>query len=234
MLKSDIASGTSLLSQRGWLADTPQEFSEAILAHCHWRQVAAGAAIQHAGDSRGGLTGLARGTITVTTSLTSPDTVITHISHPGQWFGFITVFGGRYLPNSVAARSDVILAHMSKAALEQLLANRPEWWRHVGQLGVLYGNLAVNTAADLMIRDSHRRCIAALLRMADCRFCDNGNPGTIEAPLSQEELAALSNLSRTSVSSILHELEIQGLITLGYRCVTLNDTRRLRADVDDV
>jgi CRP-like cAMP-binding protein len=85
-----------------------------------------------------------------------------------------------------------------------------------------------------MIRDSKRRCIASILRLADCRFSDRPGGRPIEAPLSQEELAAISNLSRTSVSTIVRDLEDAGLITLGYRTIVLVDTDRLRAIVDDV
>ncbi|MFZ4688499.1 MAG: Crp/Fnr family transcriptional regulator [Polymorphobacter sp.] len=234
MLKSEIAIATSLLLNRGWLAETPSDFSAAVLAHCHWRKVAAGAAIQHAGDVSGGLIGLGSGSITFTTSLATPDAPMVHIAHPGQWFGYVTLFGEPSLVMSTTARSEVILGHISQPVVEQLLSNRPEWWRHVGQLGVMYGNVAANIASDLMIRDSHRRCVAALLRIANCRFRDPGDERRIEAPLSQEELAALSNLSRTSVSNILHDLEAAGTISLNYRSIILNDAELLRKMVDDV
>jgi DNA-binding GntR family transcriptional regulator len=52
--------------------------------------------------------------------------------------------------------------------------------------------------------------------------------------LSQEELAAISNLSRTSISTILREFEEAGLVTLGYRSVSLTYPARLRALVDNV
>ncbi|MBC7522796.1 MAG: winged helix-turn-helix domain-containing protein [Sandarakinorhabdus sp.] len=91
-----------------------------------------------------------------------------------------------------------------------LLSQRPEWWRHSAALGVLYGHAALNVAADLMIRDSRRSCVAAVLRLADCRFVDRPGGRPIEAPVSQEELAAMSNLSRTSVSTIVRNLEPLG------------------------
>lgn len=234
MLKTEIAACTEVLAQHGWLSTTPAAFTDAILAHCRWRQVEAGAAIQHAGEIGGAIIGLARGTISITTSLGAPDSPVLHIGHPGQWFGFVPLFSAIARPNSIVARSDAVLASLSQSELERLLSNHPDWWRHVGALGIHYGNIAINTAADLMIRDSKRRCAASLLRMADCRFVDRGGQSTIEAPLSQDELAALSNLSRTSISTILHGLVTDGLITLGYRSVTLHDTARLRTLVDGV
>nr|WP_310525119.1 Crp/Fnr family transcriptional regulator [Polymorphobacter sp.] len=234
MLKSDIAVGTETLTTNGWLKETPPEFAAAILAHCNWRTMEAGTAIQHAGDTSGGLIGIARGTISLTTALGSPDSPMIHIGHPGTWLGFIPLFSAVGRAVSVMARSDVVLARLSQVELERLLWEQPVWWRHVGTLGVIYGNTATNIASDLMIRDSSRRCAASLLRLANCRFQDDDGQRNVEAPLSQDELAALSNLSRTSVSTILHDLVDAGLISLGYRSVILHDTPRLRALVDEV
>ena len=234
VLKSDIAAGTQTLRNTGWLKDCPDDFADAVLANCHWRSIAAGQTIQHAGDQNAGIFGVARGTIAMSTSLGSPDTPIVHIGHPGFWFGYVALFTGRTLPNGVVARSDVMLGGMAQSQLEKLLAERPVWWRQVGRLGVWYGDVAANIAADTMIRDSSRRCAAALRRLGDCRFETPAGAQSVHAPLSQDELAAIANLSRTSISTILREFEEQGLIKLGYRDVVLNDPARLRAMVDGV
>lgn len=144
------------------------------------------------------------------------------------------LFVGKSRPNSMVARTDVTLATISEAEVEALLAPRPEWWRHIGTLGILSANLATSIAADMMIRDSSRRCAAALLQLADCRHADQPGAQKISAPLSQEELASISDLSRTSISTILHDFETAGLITLSYRSITLNNPVRLRALVDEV
>ncbi len=235
LLKTEIARLTDTLAKRGWLSRTPPEFREPFLAHCQWRRVAAGRTIQHAGETSIGISGVASGHVTLTTALGAPDTPMTHVAHAGQWFGFVTLFPGNQMRlTSVVARSEVMLAHMTHAALEGLIACHADWWRHIGVLGIDYGNTAVNIAADLMIRDSRRRCLAALLRLADCRFDDPPAPGSVEAPISQEELAAIVNLSRSSVGTILQPLEKAGMIALGYRSIVLHDPAALRAVVDGV
>lgn len=233
MLKNDIAAYSAFLTNNGWLSHCAPAFAEAILAHCHWRQVPAGAGIQHAGEHGATLTGLARGSLTMTTSLSTPDSPTLHVMHPGNWFGFVPLFLGGDRPNSMVARTDVTLAVMSQSEVEALLAPHPEWWRAMGALGILYANLATSVAADMMIRDSGRRCAAALLQLADCRHTDPIGGQACGAPLSQEELAAISNLSRTSISTILRDFEEAHLLRLGYRTVTLLEPARLRAYVDD-
>jgi CRP/FNR family cyclic AMP-dependent transcriptional regulator len=232
LLKTEIDTASAVLRNVGWLRDTPTAFADAILAHCHWRQVATGSAVQHAGDASNGITGLARGTVTMTTALSVPDTPLSAIGHPGQWFGIIPLVTNQNLLTSIVARGDVMLGTITSSDLDALLSANPLWWRHIGALGVIYGNLAANIAADMMIRDSRCRCVASLLRLGNCRFRDPDVAWPIEAPMTQEELAANANLSRTSVATILRDLEDQKLIRLGYRSVILDNPAVLRAIVD--
>ena len=234
MLKNEIAAYSAFLANNGWLTNCSRDFAEAFIAHCHWRHVPAGTGIQHAGETGGTITGIAHGNALLTTSLSTPDSPTIHVMTPGEWFGFVPLFIGGTRPNSIVARTDIVLASMSQPQVEALLAPRPEWWRDIGTLGIIAANMATGIAADMMIRESRRRCAASLLQIANCRHADPVGSQPVTTPLSQEELAAISNLSRTSISSILRDLEHAGLITLGYRSFTLNQPGKLRDLVDNV
>ena len=58
-------------------------------------------------------------------------------------------------------------------------------------------------------------------------------PGPVSIPLTQEELAAASNMSRSTVFHLLGELVSQGICELGYREVRILDMARLAAIVDE-
>jgi CRP-like cAMP-binding protein len=234
LLKTEIAAHSAFLINNGWLVHCNRAFAESFIAHCHWRHVPAGTGIQHAGEPGGTLTGIAHGNALLTTSLSSPDSPTIHVMSPGEWFGYVPIFIGGNRPNSIVARTDVILATMSQAEVEAFLAPRPEWWRDVGTLGIIHANVATGIAADMMIRESRRRCAASLLQIANCRHADPLGPQPVSTPLSQEELAAIANLSRTSISSILRDFEEAGLIKLGYRSFTLLQPSKLRDLVDNV
>jgi CRP-like cAMP-binding protein len=79
-----------------------------------------------------------------------------------------------------------------------------------------YGDLTVTIAADLMIRDSERRCAAALLRLAGCRYAGPQDVTPVEVPLTQNELAGAANLSRNSVGTMLQRLATRGFVEVGY------------------
>jgi CRP-like cAMP-binding protein len=234
LLKTEIAAYSAFLLDTGWLAHCNRDFAENFIAHCHWRHVAAGTGIQHAGEPGGTVTGIARGNALLTTSLSSPDSPTIHVMSPGEWFGYVPIFIGGNRPNSIVARTDVVLAGMSQAELEAFLAPRPEWWREIGRIGIIHANVATGIAADMMIRESRRRCAASLLQIANCRHADPLGSQPVSTPLSQEELAAISNLSRTSISSILRDFEDAGLIKLGYRSFTITQPGKLRDLVDNV
>jgi CRP/FNR family transcriptional regulator, cyclic AMP receptor protein len=234
VLKNDIATYSAFLLNNGWLAHCSRGFAESFIAHCHWRHVPAGTGIQHAGEPGATVTGIAHGNALLTTSLSSPDSPTIHVMQPGEWFGFVPLFIGGMRPNSIVARTDVVLATMSQPEIEALLAPRPEWWRDIGTLGIIHANIATGIAADMMIRESRRRCAASLLQVADCRHADRLGSELASTPLSQEELAAIANLSRTSISSILRDFEETGLIKLGYRSFTIMQPGKLRDLVDNV
>ncbi|MCA3572687.1 MAG: winged helix-turn-helix domain-containing protein, partial [Aestuariivirga sp.] len=57
-------------------------------------------------------------------------------------------------------------------------------------------------------------------------------PGPVSIPMTQEELAVASNLSRSTVYNLLGELVDQGICTLGYRELKILDMQRLSRIVE--
>ncbi len=89
--------------------------------------------------------------------------------------------------------------------------------------------LAVQALADLLIGDKDRRCAATLLRIAGCR--DAGDI-PVQAGLTQDELAALSSVSRPTVNLVVRRLAARGFISLGYRTIAILSPDKLRRFVD--
>jgi CRP-like cAMP-binding protein len=85
---------------------------------------------------------------------------------------------------------------------------------------------SMTALVDSVIPDSRLRCVATLLRISDRR---NADPSPVTLPISQTDLSQLCNLSRQTSGDVLRALEAEGLVTLGYRSITLNDPARLRA-----
>ena len=65
---------------------------------------------------------------------------------------------------------------------------------HLIPPSLVYGDVAVTIAADLLIRDSERRCAAVLLRLSGRRFADPKDPEPAEVSFTQADLAGAANL----------------------------------------
>ncbi|MEM1236542.1 MAG: helix-turn-helix domain-containing protein [Pseudomonadota bacterium] len=70
----------------------------------------------------------------------------------------------------------------------------------------------IGIAQDLMLRSSRDRLLAILARFAGLRSAHPPDPVVVD--LTQAELAAIANLSRSSTSPILLGLEKEGVLRL--------------------
>lgn len=103
----------------------------------------------------------------------------------------------------------------------------PEAWRWCALLSLRNSLLAVSVADALMIPGARRRMAAILLILAG--QADMGRPaGTSPFEASQDELARMANLSRSSTGRLLQAFEAQGLIASGYRQIRVVDPAGLQ------
>jgi len=228
----DREEGLRVLTGRGWLGGTPVEFQRAILAGFRWYSLEAGAQIQVGAEAVGELIGLAQGVIEMSTILGAADTPMMHLAHPVSWFGYFPIIFRQPRRISAIARSPVWLASVPQAQVRRLLAERPAWWEYFLPLALVYGDTVVTIAADLLIRDSERRCAAVLLRLGGCRFAGPEDAAPAEIPLTHDELAAAANLSRNTAGAVLRKLAARGLIELRYRGIIVREPSALRGFVD--
>lgn len=155
-----------------------------------------------------------------------------HVMFAGRWFGEPAALGKRPRIMSVVARRPTELLAMSQTAITDLLKTEPSLnW-------VFFNLMAWNVeeyllhAVDLMIVDPRVRLCSRLLTFGG-RLLNFLPAGPVSIPLTQEELAAASNMSRSTVFHLLGELVGQGICELGYREVRILDMARLAALVDD-
>lgn len=229
----DRQEGMRVLTQQGWLSATPVDFRTAILSRCSWYSLEVGTSITVGGEEAGDLLGLARGTIELTTVLGPAETPMMHLGHGVFWLGYGPIISSQPLRISATAKSEVWLASLAQTTVLGLLGDRPDWWRHFLPLALEYGDIASNIAADLLIRDSERRCAATLLRLSGCRFSTPGDATPLEIALKQDDLAAAANLSRNTTGTVLRKLAANGLIEISYRGIIVRAPTALRAFVDE-
>jgi CRP-like cAMP-binding protein len=228
----DLAEGLHAVTHKGWLSSTSPEFQRAILAGCDCRPLEAGAPLQVGGEDHGEMIGLARGILELRTTLGPADTAIMHFAHPVFWLGFVPTLFKQPRRAAASAKTPAWLVRVPEATIRRTLKENPHWWAFFLQPLLEYGDLTVTIAADLMIRDSERRCAAALLRLAGCRYAGPRDVNPAEVPLTQNELAGAANLSRNSVGTLLQRLATRGFVEVGCGAMIVRTPAALRNFVD--
>jgi CRP-like cAMP-binding protein len=228
----DLNEALRAVTTQGWLSATAPEFQRAILSGCDCRPLEAGAPLQVGGEDHGEMIGLAQGILELRTTLGPADTAIMHFAHPVFWLGFVPTLFKQPRRVAAAAKTRAWLVRIPEPTLKRTLKENPHWWAFFLRPLLEYGDLTVTIAADLMIRDSDRRCAAALLRLAGCRYARPQDVTPVEVPLTQSELAGAANLSRNSVGTMLQRLATRGFVEVGYGAMTVRAPAALRAFVD--
>jgi len=218
---------------RGWFADSHPAFRRGIFALARPKSYAAGTVIYKAGDPRREIFGIRSGVVTLQGRFTHPDAVLLHMLRAGDWFGSVPLLTGQSRRINAVASTDVELLRVPGDALQAVLRRHPEWVAELGRDVVYSLDVALQGAADLLIRDAEARCAAVLLRLAGRRWASGPDAGLpSEIPASQSEIAMQCNVSRTTFSRVMREFTSLGLVTLGYRSLTVNDPAGLRAVAD--
>jgi CRP/FNR family transcriptional regulator, cyclic AMP receptor protein len=218
----------AVLLKRGWLSRLPADVQNALLDAAVWREIDEGQTFNQGGDDQGGIWGLARGQVDAISAESVPETPIADIILPGHWGGLAPLFGYPRAAHGTT-RVSTLVAWLPQPRILALLADHPAWWAHFGALAMENARRYGGALADALIRDPKRRCIAVLLRLTDCRM--NGDaPTTII--FTQDQPAGAANMSRYPTGEVLHGLAAEGLITLGYSRITVNNPAALRAIVD--
>jgi CRP/FNR family cyclic AMP-dependent transcriptional regulator len=233
MAKSSGGTAEACFPIRGWFADCPPRFRREFLALGRPKFYAAGSVIYQAGEVGQDVFGISSGVVTLRSRLTHPDAVLLHMLRPGEWFGTVPVLLQRSRRVTAVARTDVNLLRVPGDELRALLRRRPEWFAELGRDAISSMDLAMQIAADLLIRDASARCAAVLLRLAGRRWASGPEADLpSEIPASQTELAMLCNVSRNTFSRVVREFSSRRLVTLDYRSLTVNEPARLRVVAD--
>ena len=227
--KAEIKDGKSLLRSQGWLSSVEPSFREALLSECQWSKVAPRTAVSLGGETAGGMYGVASGAVGIIPAVATPDAGLIHIDRAPFWYGLQPFMSGEGRHITVMARSECVIAHVSKMSLNRILASDSAGWQmllmHLGELF----RMSIQAAADLLLPERDRRCAAVLLRIAGARSAGS-TAHTVHC--SHEELAAMCNLSRQTIADVLRRLEMRGEAELGYRAIRLINPDSLRRIVD--
>lgn len=197
-------------TQSSWLGALDPDLAEA-LRHRSFRLTAAqGHLLSAFKDHSNTLFGVSQGALALRTEDGRGNAVIGHVMGPGSWIGAAGVLIDSARELDLVVQTDSVFYSIPAIALQDLSKRDGRVWQAVGQLSARNTMLALNIARGLMIRDPRARCLGALKRLV-AEFGLN-----TDIPITQDDLADLSVLSRGAVSAILRDLERDGQVQRRY------------------
>jgi CRP-like cAMP-binding protein len=223
---AECAKAWASLVAEGWLRDVPGPMQNWLRAEANWLRIAPGQHFAREGDLVSGLFGIARGHFMLEASLRTGEMAWIDMNRAPFWLvSRSMIIGNRRLVTAVA-RTEIIACHVPQAQLLGYLNEHPQDRAQMMRVAVATFEMALAALADALIPDNQRRAIAVLLRIAGPAAAAET---PVVVPVGQDELARLSNQSRQTVGDLLRALAADGVVTLGYRRITINGPARLQA-----
>lgn len=206
--------GLAPLDERGWLAAQPPDFRDWAARAGRWRRYRARQVLYDAGEPADGVYGLAEGALEITLPLVADEPVTIHRAEPGFWIGEAALLAEEERLVSLSAAVASRVFHLPGAAVREAVARQPRYWQAFYHLSYLNSSLAITLLAEALALSPRARLARIILRQA-------AGDGRVEA--SQQELARLIGMTRSTLQRSVTELAEAGAIATGYRGLTVID-----------
>lgn len=215
-----------------WLDQQPPAFARQLLAGAVMRELAPGAPLTFIGDEAKSFIGILEGCAEITWTGYLNEIRLLQLCWPGHWLGEHALITGSPRRGSANARLPTLAAYVPHSHIHRLLEANPAWWRCFAELATSHMASAADGMIELLHRRPEGRCIGMLLRLAGIQPNAEIVSEHVRLPITQEELAGLTNLSRNAVGSLLRGLAEKRILTLRYGEIQIHSLSRLHAELE--
>jgi CRP-like cAMP-binding protein len=229
---SDVDAERELMLRHGWLSRTPTTFQRDVLDRCIREEFRTDPIVFAERDRYGGMVGLVAGHIGVWVTDGRKKPILVHFLRPGSWFEVAPGIAVRPRRISLAPSGNAEVLRLPTEAMREIVDLHPHALPLFAQVMAGHLKIAILAAGDLLIRDPVERCIATLLRLGGCRAVTLTGAIPIDVDVSQQCLATMANLARTTTGQILLKLEAASFLVVSYRRVRIVAPDKLRAMID--
>lgn len=203
-----------------WLSGQPRALADALLARASLQRFTKNQTIIGLEEADTSLHYLLQGAVEVAVPRVTLELFPVHIIACGQWFGEHGAITGK--PSFAEYRARTLSSTLSipRAALIELESRLPDGRAAMVELLSLTIRTQMEMAGDLAGFDAENRVRSKLLTLSAVSGMRTGQ-SEVSVPISQEDLAIVSCVSRPTVCKILRKLEEAGTIRLGYRRIEI-------------
>jgi CRP/FNR family transcriptional regulator, cyclic AMP receptor protein len=185
------------------------------------RDVPARTYLQQVADDPGGMWGLKEGALAVEFAPGRRDPQLSYLLLPPLWLGEGSIIANipRLIGVSTTRRS--FLLHLPAQRFFDIASEEPLLWRWAARVSRENFERAMRMTDALMVRNSDARIAAVLIQLGGSLREHTNAPRVLD--VTQTQLAAIANVSRSILNPVLKTLESQGVVELGNRTITIVD-----------
>jgi CRP/FNR family cyclic AMP-dependent transcriptional regulator len=196
------------LDRVGWLASQPEDFRHWAQGVARWKTYSPGQFIYYAGDRSDGLHGLAEGGVDITFPMAGLEPIVVYRAEIGHWIGDNAELAEAPRLVSLMAAAESRMLHLPSRAIQSLLAERPDHWRAFYRLGATNVSLLATLLCEALALTVRARVCRRLLTLAEASQV---------AAITQDDLARILGVTRSTLRRTLTDLADRGAIKLRYR-----------------
>ena len=218
-----------LFATGSWFARLPELVQDELMLAGRQRHLVAGSVLFRAGDDPTGLHGLLGGELHVIGSASNGHDMLMAIHRSGDWTGFLTCIDRNAHPFSAVAVVDCTIFSVSPAEVTRIFERDVATFRLLLTPELRVARRNYRWLVEIAMRPTLQRIAERLVDLGRWTYGERTGPVSPIEHVSQEALAAATNVSRQTMNSALHELEALGLIKTGYGRIEIIDSRGLDA-----
>ncbi len=218
-----------LFETGSWFARLPGDVQDELMLAGRQRHLDAGNMLFRTGDEPTGLHGLLGGELHIIGSASNGDDKLMAIHRVGDWTGFLTCIDHQPHPLSATAAADCTVFSVPPAAVSRIFERDVATFRLLLDPELRVSRRNYRWLIEMTTRPTLQRIAERLVDLGRWTHGERAGPVSPIEHVSQEALAAASNVSRQTMNSALNELEARGLIKVGYGRIELVDSRGLDA-----
>ncbi len=212
----------SVINQDKWFKNRTQLFRDKLVKNAKLITLNAGDALFLRGDENNGLYCVINGVLRVSGVNNQGKEAVLSFVTSAMWFGEVALFDGGQRTHDVYAQTTVRLLHVSERALTQLLQDHPAYWHDFGLLLTNKVRNLFDSLEDHALLTAKQKVIKRLymLYQSSLQNC---------LPLTQQQLADMTYLTRQTVNQILQSLQADSIINLKYQTIEIIDIDKLQS-----
>lgn len=224
--KFDLKQASAFACSKGWLSRQTIEFQKVLCGKAKLKSFAKNEPVFHVEDKAPEIFCLVQGVLLTLVVHPVSGLLAGNVIYPGDWFGEPAALGRRPRLTSVYARLPSQAITVSQQAVESILASNSKFNAPFFDLMANNAEQYMLHAVDLLVQNPALRLRSRLLTLGGRRI-NYIPPSPVSIPLSQDEVAAASGLSRRIVNELLGDLVKMGICELAYREIKIKDMQAL-------